>query len=64
MTYYEELVEGAAADASPKAKEIVVALISDINDRSGLGFDMVDDSVVSEIIQAWISIVEERLVEL
>lgn len=63
MTYYEEMVEGAASDADPKAKEIVAALLSDITDRSGLGdqFDGCDEAIKAEIIQAWVSIVAKRL---
>ena len=43
------------------AKRIVEKIIEDLNDRSGVGIDSLDDDIQEEIKDSWIKIVEKEL---
>lgn len=43
------------------SKKIVERIIEDLNDRSGIGIDSLDDDIQEEIKESWIKIVEEEL---
>lgn len=49
-----------------KSKRIVARLLQDMSGRKGLGdeWDMIDDDVQDEIIQEWVNLVFEELVEI
>lgn len=43
------------------AEKVVDAIIEDLNDRSGLGFDSIDAAARAEIRTAWIDLVEKGM---